>query len=34
MSVNLFPVIYTDLRPDEGNIHTYEYFKQIGDKIG
>ena len=36
MSVNLFPVIYTDLRPDvtldEGNIHTYEYFKQIGDK--
>lgn len=36
MNVNLFPVIYTDLRPDvtldEGNIHTYEYFKQIGDK--
>ena len=36
MNVNLFPVIYTDLRPDvtldEGNIHTYEYFKQVGDK--
>ena len=36
MNVNLFPVIYTELRPDvtldEGNIHTYEYFKQVGDK--
>lgn len=36
MDVNLFPVIYTELRPDvtldEGNIHTYEYFKQVGDK--
>ena len=36
MNVNLFPVIYTDLRPDgtldEGNIHTCEYFKQVGDK--
>lgn len=35
MNVDLFPVIYTDLRPDvtleEGNIYTYEYFKQIGD---
>ena len=36
LNVNLFPVIYTDLRPDvtldEGNIYTYEHFKQIGDK--
>lgn len=36
MNVNLFPVIYTNLRPDvttdEGNIHAYEYFKQVGDK--
>ena len=35
MDVNLFPVIYTELRPDvtldEGNIHTYEYFKQVGN---
>lgn len=38
MNVNLFPVIYTDVKPDvildEGNIHTYEYFKQIGGKKG
>ena len=36
MNVNLFPIIYTDLRPDvtldEGNIHTYEYFRQTGDQ--
>lgn len=36
MNVNLFPVIYTDLRPDvtleEGKIYTYEYFKRIGDE--
>ncbi len=36
LNVNLFPVMYTDQRPDvtldEGNIFTYEYFKQIGDK--
>lgn len=36
LNVCLFPVIYTDLRPDvtldEGIIYTYEYFKQIDDK--
>lgn len=36
LNVNLFPVIYADLRPDvtldEGNIYVYEHFKQIGDK--
>ncbi len=36
LNINLFPIIYTDLRPDvtlnEGNIHTYEYFKQLGDQ--
>lgn len=36
LNVNLFPVIYTDWRPDvtldEGNIYVYEYFAQIGDK--
>ena len=36
LNVNLFPIMYTDQRPDvtldEGNIHTYEFFKQAGDK--
>lgn len=35
-NINLFPIIYSDLRPDvtidEGNIHTYEYFRRLGDK--
>ena len=37
LNVNLFPIMYTDQRPDvtldEGNIHTYEFFKQAGDKL-
>ncbi len=36
LNVCLFPVIYTDMRPDvtldEGNIYTYESFKQIDNK--
>ena len=36
LNINLFPIIYTDQRPDvtldEGNIHTYEFFKQAEDK--
>ena len=35
-NINLFPIIYSELRPDvtinEGNIHTYEYFKRLGGK--
>ena len=36
LNVNLFPIMYTDQRSDvtlyEGNIHTYEFLKQDGDK--
>lgn len=36
-NINLFPIIYSDLRPDvtidEGNIQTLEYIKQLGNKV-
>ncbi len=36
LNVNLFPIMYTDQRPDvtldESNIYAYEFLKQAGDK--